>query len=93
MLMVTNMLSLEQQEEKDKKILLVVNTFLEHNCRITDEDMSNLLNIPRSTIGRYMIGERTKKLIGIDNYAYIKRERMVNKLLGRKKGGSKRKDS
>lgn len=85
------MLSPKQQRERDKNILRTVQTFLEYNCRISDEKLSEITKIPRSTIGRYLSSERTKELIGIDNFAYIKRERNVNKRLGCQKGGSRKK--
>lgn len=81
-----------KQEIRDEKILRTVQFFLEHHCRISDHELSKILNLPASTIGRYLTSKRTKELIGIDNFAYIKRERTINKLLGRKKGGSRKKN-
>lgn len=86
------MLSSKQQEKRDEKILLVVKTFIDNNCRITDKELSLKLNIPTSTVGRCLNSTRTKELIGIDNFAYIKRERLKNKSLGQIKGGSKKKN-
>lgn len=79
-----------KRSEKDKKILYVISLFLEKGCRISDEELGKLSGIPSSTVGRYLTSKRTRELIGIDNYAFIKKERNVNKLLGRKKGGSRR---
>lgn len=80
----------EKRDELDKKILYIVSLFLENGCRISDGELSKLSGIPSSTVGRYLTSSRTRELIGIDNYAFIKKERRTNKLLGRKKGGSKR---
>lgn len=91
MLMVINMLSNTKQNIRDEKILKTVQTFLDYHCRISDQELSSHLNLPASTIGRYLTSERTKQLIGVDNFAYIKRERTINKLIGRKKGGRKKK--
>lgn len=86
------MLSKKQKEVRDTKLLAVVSLFLESNCRISDFEIGKKLGIPSSSVGRYLTCDRTRELIGIDNFAFIKRERNVNKLLGRKKGGSKKKD-
>ncbi len=80
----------KKRNEKDKKILYIVSLFLEKGCRISDEELGKLSGIPSSTVGRYLTSNRTRELIGIDNYAFIKKERNINKLLGRKKGGSKK---
>ena len=77
----------KKRNEKDKKILYIVSLFLEKGCRISDEELGKLSGIPSSTVGRYLTSNRTRELIGIDNYAFIKKERNINKLLGRKKGG------
>lgn len=90
MSMVIIMITKNKQEVIDKKILKTVKTFLDYKCRISDKELGKVLSIPPSTVGRYLTGNRTRALIGIDNYAYIKKERNINKLLGRKKGGSKK---
>lgn len=79
-----------RQELLDEKILKTVKTFLDYKCRISDQELGKVLSIPSSTVGRYLTSDRTKFLIGIDNYAYIKKERNKNKILGRKKGGSRK---
>lgn len=84
------MLSKNKQEIRDERILKTVQTFLEYHCRISDQELSKILNFPASTIGRYLTSSRTKELIGVDNFAYIKKERTTNKLIGRKRGGSKK---
>lgn len=81
---------LSKQEIRDEKILKTVQTFLDYHCRVSDQELSKILNFPASTIGRYLTSQRTKELIGVDNFAYIKKERTTNKLIGRKKGGSKK---
>lgn len=90
--MVRIVISLKKQQEIDEKILKVVRTFLEYDCRITDSQLSEILNISSSTIGRYLTGNRTRTLIGVDNFAYIKRERKRNQEMGRRKGGSRKKN-
>jgi DNA-binding transcriptional regulator LsrR (DeoR family) len=74
-------------KKSDQKILLVINKFLDYNCTLSDKELSFMLNIPKSSVGRYLTSERTKELIGIDNYAYIKKCRKDNKKLGNIKGG------
>ncbi len=86
------MLSSKQKEERDIKILAAVNIFVENGCRMSDEEIGKSLGLPSSSVGRYLTSERTKELIGINNYAFIKRERNKNRILGRKKGGSHRKN-
>ena len=86
------MLSAKQKEERDAKILSAVNVFVESGCRISDEEVGKALGLPSSSVGRYLTSERTKELIGVNNYAFIKKERNKNKLLGRKKGGAHRKN-
>lgn len=86
------MISKEKQQEIDERILEVVRTFLEHDCRITDQELGVLLQISSSTIGRYLTSERTRFLIGVDNFAYLKRERKRNQEIGRRKGGSRKKN-
>ena len=74
----------------DKKILTVVSTFLDKGCRVSDSELSDELDIPQSSVSRYLTGKRTVELIGIKNFAYIKKEREKNKILARKKGGLNR---
>ena len=74
------MLSKERQDLVDAKILKTVQVFLDYHCRISDQRLGEVLQIPKSTVGRYLTSERTKQLIGIDNYAYIRKERDVNQL-------------
>ncbi len=73
----------------DGKILLVVNKFLDYNSTLTDMELSEMLNIPKSSVTRYLTSKRTRELIGDDNFAYIKEARRVNRRLGNKKGGEK----
>ena len=83
------MLSKKQQDERDRKILYVVNSFLDNDCKISDIELSRKLNIPSSTIGRYLTCTRTRELIGIKNYTYIKKMRDINKKESTKAGVKK----
>ena len=74
-------------ENRDEKILFVVNAFLDNGCRVSDQELSKITGISSSSIGRYLTSTRTRELIGDDNFAFIKVQRNKNKIMGRKKGG------
>lgn len=85
--MVIKVESSKQTLTKDEKILLTVTEFLNYGCRISDHKLSTITNISSSSIGRYLTSNRTRELIGDDNFAFIKLQRTKNKLIGRQKGG------
>ncbi len=73
--------------KQDSKILLVVNKFLDYNGLLSDNELSSLLSIPSTSVGRYLTSKRTRELIGDDNFAFIKKCRIDNKRKGNSKGG------
>lgn len=85
--MVIKVVNNKETLTKDKKILLVVSAFLDQGCRISDNSLSEITGISSSSIGRYLTSDRTRQLIGDDNFAFIKLQRKKNKLIGRQKGG------
>lgn len=79
-------------KKSDEKILLVINKFLDYNGTLTDQELSSMLNLPKSSVGRYLTSKRTRDLIGDDNFAFIKKCRIDNKRLGNAKGGKAKKN-
>ena len=73
--------------KQDSKILVVVNKFLDYNGLLSDNELSSLLSIPSTSVGRYLTSKRTRELIGDDNFAFIKKCRIDNKRKGNSKGG------
>ena len=73
--------------KQDSKILLVVNKFLDYNGLLSDNELSSLLSIQSTSVGRYLTSKRTRELIGDDNFAFIKKCRIDNKRKGNSKGG------
>ena len=80
------MLSKKQRIEIDKRISLVVKTFLENNNSI--DDVAQKLGISSSTVQRDLSSERIIVLFGENVYWKVKKQKARKKAEGLSKGGN-----
>lgn len=86
------MLSENQRKIIEKRIFATVKLFFENNGKINDEDLARILSIEgyktsSSTVGRDLISDKTKELIGEEEYNLILEMRQQNKNEGNMNGG------
>lgn len=86
------MLSDNQRIKIESRILNTIKIFFDNEGKINDEHLARLLIIAgyetsSSTVGRDLVSQKCKELIGEEQYNLILKLREKNKQIGNAKGG------